>query len=978
MPAPAAPDWLRLQRKIFSRWACQKLWMSRHIKVDDIVTGISQNPSVLLALAEVLSEKTYHGPAIKPGKMRVQNIANADQILKFIYGDCGVVMKIKTSAEDLIDGNEKSVLGLIFSIMAKYMKIGDEDDASQSLNAKDALLLWIQNKVHSYGLEVTNFQSSFQSGLVLCALVNKHRPRLLDYDSLDKSNKINCIATAMDAANKYFQLEKYITPEEFCKLDENGMFVYVSEYYYGIAEQRKIDMAARRIAKVIKFTITCDNMRADFNKQSAEFKERLVSVEKVLEDRTIDNTMAGAKAKIEDFYSYKHNDKNVLLGLQMNLEGIYNNLSMLLSNNKRPEFVPPEGLSLEDIAKAMEHLESVELERNIALHNELNRQLRLVEEDKNHLLLFQKLTDWINLKTAYLNTKAICDSVSAARFAISTLDALTTELADVTASTAQELFDKTQYLINEKYEKADEIQQRDNAIRQGLTDVGTLSQQQRPVLEDDLARETFRENLRIDVLQYQHKVSAYDAWVQEKSAFLALREELLSVSLCSEQLSLLSSTMGDLDEAKTGLLEPLIAKSQKIISAKYETQYSSYEYEDKASIQASADNASAQLQSLHEQAAEKKQYLQDCLAREEKKEELRLKYAIIAGELERMVKNACDKLPIEHFGFTLEEVEAYAQTLASSDASLTEQYRSIQEKAQAVHDEMDSMQCFDNPFTTHNPESLAALGENLNAAIATRRDSYNKEYERQKANDQLCQQFAAVVEPIAKWINERKSEITHSKGTLHEQLDIVEQFIASAPQDGSKLNDVNALQQQMDAAGITNNKHTPLTAKDIEVQWSQYISFLDKKKQMLLVEIEHEECRGISPEQFKEIEENFKLFDKDGNQVIDQKELKACLYTLGEEMKLSQIQEIIKEYGNGTVIEYEGFKKFMIHVLGDTDTKEEIISGFELIARGDENITKEKMELVMNQADVDYVIKTAPAVANGYNYHAWVEDVFSR
>ena len=951
--------------------------MARHIRVDDVIQSISDDPTVLLALAEVLSEKTYKGPKLDKGKMRVMKISSAEQILNFIFRDCGVMMKMRPSAEDIVDGQIQNVLGLIFSIMIKYMKF--EGEAGEStLNAKDALLLWCKNKTASYGLKVENFTSSFHSGLVLCAIVNKHRPKLLDYNALDKTNNVACVAAAMDAANRYFGLEKYITPEEFLKLDESGMFVYVSEYYYGIAEQRKLDMAARRIAKVIKFTITCDNMRAEFAKSSAAFKERLASVEKVLEDRTIDNTMAGAKRKIEEFYAYKNNDKSVLLGLQLNLEGTFTNLSMLLASNKRPEFVPPAGLSLEDINKAMEHLEQVELERNIALHNEYNRQLRLIEEDKNHKLLFEKLNDWINLKTAYLNTKAICDSVSAARFALQTLDAFVTELHDVTSTTAKALADKTQYLVDEKYEHSDEVLQRDALIKQGLTTVGTLSEQQRPVLEDDLARETFRENLRIEVLEYNHKVQMYEAWAAEKSEVLAKRDELLSVSLCSEQITLLNSLKDDLNDAQTGLLAPIAAKCEKIVNAKYETQYSSYEYEDKQGIQSSADNAASRLQGLHQEAEAKEQYLNECLAREEKKEELRLKYAIIAGEMERMVKNACDQLAIEHFGYTLEEVTAYAQSIAESTTYLIGQSETITAKAQGVKEEMDALQCHDNPFTQHTPETLDQLAQTLAAAIAKRKEAYDAELDRQQYNDQLCQKFAAAADPVARGIVERKNGVTRSQGTLREQLGSVEGLIASAPEDGKCLEGVNAIQAEMDQAGITNNKHTPLTAKDLEVQWGQYTNFLDKKKQMLLIEIEHAECRGITPEQFQEIDENFKLFDKDGNKQLDINELKACLYSLGEEMNMAKITGIATQYGDGKVILYDGFKKFMIHVLGDTDTKEEIVDGFELIARGDRNITKEKMDLVMSEHDVEYVTKTAPQVDGAYDYRAWTEDIFSR
>ena len=50
---------------------------------------------------------------------------------------------MKPSAEDLVDGNERNILALIWNIMLKYIKIGD-DDEGQQLNAKDALLLWLQ------------------------------------------------------------------------------------------------------------------------------------------------------------------------------------------------------------------------------------------------------------------------------------------------------------------------------------------------------------------------------------------------------------------------------------------------------------------------------------------------------------------------------------------------------------------------------------------------------------------------------------------------------------------------------------------------------------------------------------------------------------------------------------------------------------------------------------------------------------------
>jgi hypothetical protein len=79
-----------------------------------------------------------------------------------------------------------------------------------------------------------------------------------------------------------------------------------------------------------------DALKAEFNKTGERFLASLKGVERILEDRTIDNTMAGAKKRIEDFYSYKTKDKNHIIGDQLNLEALYNTVAMRLSHNKRP------------------------------------------------------------------------------------------------------------------------------------------------------------------------------------------------------------------------------------------------------------------------------------------------------------------------------------------------------------------------------------------------------------------------------------------------------------------------------------------------------------------------------------------------------------------------------------------------------------------------------------------------------------------
>jgi len=283
-----------------------------------------------------------------------------------------------------------------------------------------------------------------------------------------------------------------------------------------------------------------------------------------------------------------------------------------------------------------------------------------------------------------------------------------------------------------------------------------------------------------------------------------------------------------------------------------------------------------------------------------------------------------------------------------------------------------------NIYTTSTPDTLAKSRGLLDAAIDNRKKRYQAELSRQRANDALCKQFASVADPFSKFISEQKDIITKSKADLEVQLKYVNEKLNNVPTDGAKLADIRLVSTKIDAAGINNNRHTTLTLKDIEVQWEQYQIFMGKKKKMLEEEIEHAKMRGVSAEQFKEIADTFHQFDIDDNKVIDKKELKACLYSLGEDKTNHEVAEILAKYGRGGVVPFDGFREFMIGLLGDSDTKEEILSGFSLINRGADIAIIKHMTLVMKDYDLEYFTKTAPKSGEGYNYKSWTDDVFSR
>jgi len=283
-----------------------------------------------------------------------------------------------------------------------------------------------------------------------------------------------------------------------------------------------------------------------------------------------------------------------------------------------------------------------------------------------------------------------------------------------------------------------------------------------------------------------------------------------------------------------------------------------------------------------------------------------------------------------------------------------------------------------NIYTKLTLDDLAKANTSLEGALKSRHEAYDKELARQRANDQLCKDFAGLVDPFSKWISDQKDTISKSTASLEDQLSNVDSRIKGVGTDGAKLKDIDSLNAKLDAAGITNNKHTTLTAKDVHVQWEQYQAFLQRKKKMLIEEIEQHKLRGVTPEQLKEIEDNFKRFDADHSGKIDKKELKTCLYSLGEEKNNAEVVAILKTYGDGEGIVLEGFKKFMVGILAVSDSKDDILNAFKLINKGDEIGRTPKMELVMGESDITYINQTAPKANGGIDYKSWTHDVFSR
>lgn len=833
------PQWEKQQKKTFTAWCNSHLRKTGPQNQIEEIEEDFRNGLKLMLLLEVISGE--HLPKPDRGKMRFHKIANVNKALDFIASK-GVKL-VSIGAEEIVDGNAKMTLGMIWTIILRF---AIQDITVEELTAKEGLLLWCQRKTAPYkNVNVQNFHLSWKDGLAFCALIHRHRPELLDYYKLSRENPMDNLNLAFDIADKHLDIPRMLDPEDLVntvKPDERSVMTYVSAFYHAFSGAQQAETAANRICKVLKVNQENERLMEEYERLASDLLEWIRRTRPWLENRTTDNTLPGTQRRLEEFRNYRRADKPPRLEDKAKLENSFNTLQTRLRLSNRPAYLPTEGKMVGDIANAWKGLESAE----------------------------KGFEEWL------------------------------------------------------------------------------LSELQRLERLDHLAQ------------KFRHKCEIHEEWATGKEQMLQSGDfkkcRLNELKAMKKKHEAFESDLA----AHQDRVEQIAAIAQEL---------NTLDYHDVATVNSRCQIICDQWDVLGQLTTKRRDGLEEAERILERIDQLHLEFAKRAAPFNNWMDGAKEDLMDMFIVHTTEEVaglldahDKFKETLPMADQEYVTIRKLVEEVTRLC--QQFAITVPENPYTTLHAQDITNKWEEVKQLVPHRDSTLQSEMMRQQNNERLRRQFATKANVVGQWVENQLDAVASigisRASTLEEQLKKLQQFDRAVIAYKANIEELESYNQEVQESMIFENRYTQYTMETLRVGWEQLLTAIARSMNELENQILMRDSKGISEEQMKEFRISFNHFDKSKNQKLEPKEFQACLISLGYKIRddkqgeadFQRIMSIVDPNRTGYVT-FQAFLDFMTRETADTDTAEQVMQSFKILAGDKPFITAQilRQELPPDQAE---------------------------
>lgn len=286
-----------VQKKTFTKWINAQFAKCGRRCIEDLFNDFRDGRKLL----ELLECLTGQKIAKEKGSTRVHALNNVNKALQILQRNNVDLVNIGSS--DIVDGNHKLTLGLIWNIILHWQVkdvMKNIMAGLQQTNSEKILLSWVRQSTRNYPqVNVTNFTSSWSDGLAFNALLHSHRPDLFDWNAVaSQQSPVQRLDHAFNIARQHLGIEKLLDPEDVATAcpDKKSILMYVTSLFQVLPQQVTME-AIREVEMLPRHSRVTTEEHIQVHHQQHFSQEFLETVEK----RTYTTTVMRSEMDLDSY-----------------------------------------------------------------------------------------------------------------------------------------------------------------------------------------------------------------------------------------------------------------------------------------------------------------------------------------------------------------------------------------------------------------------------------------------------------------------------------------------------------------------------------------------------------------------------------------------------------------------------------------------------------------------------------------------------
>uniref|UniRef100_A0A5F9D9E0 F-actin cross-linking protein n=1 Tax=Oryctolagus cuniculus TaxID=9986 RepID=A0A5F9D9E0_RABIT len=464
--------------------------------------------------------------------------------------------------------------------------------------------------------------------------------------------------------------------------------------------------------------------------------------------------------------------------------------------------------------------------------------------------------------------------------------------------------------------------------------------------------------------KFRQKASTHETWAYGKEQIL-LQKDYESASLTEVRALLRKHEAFESDlAAHQDRVEQIAAIAQEL---------NELDYHDAVNVNDRCQKICDQWDRLGTLTQKRREALERTEKLLETIDQLHLEFAKRAAPFNNWMEGAMEDLQDMFIVHSIEEIqslitahEQFKATLPEADGE-RQSIMAIQNEVEKVIQSYNIRISSSNPYSTVTMDELRAKWDKVKQLVPIRDQSLQEELARQHANERLRRQFAAQANAIGPWIQNKMEEIARSSiqitGALEDQMNQLKQYEHNIINYKNNIDKLEGDHQLIQEALVFDNKHTNYTMEHIRVGWELLLTTIARTINEVETQILTRDAKGITQEQMNEFRASFNHFDRRKNGLMDHEDFRACLISMGYDLgeaEFARIMTLVDPNGQGTVT-FQSFIDFMTRETADTDTAEQVIASFRILASDKPYILAEELRRELPPDQAQYCIKRMPA-----------------